>query len=138
MASESNISREKFPIRSSVRIKSAEQLATCRPNGGLHYPSSAEQLEYGGRTDTVRAIRFSDGSARYSTDDRLRNGDLFTNVPIGAGVLYLLKTAPGIWHEELLESDMDGYSPLLPHIREGLKAIESSGHGDLAYYPCQA
>ena len=138
MDSESNLGREKFPIGSSVRIKSAEQLDNLKRDGGLRYPPSTEQIGYGGRTDTVRAIRFSDGGGRYFTDDIPSTGDLFGSVSIAVGVLYLLKTAPGIWHEELLESHMAEYSPLLPHIRESLKAIEASGDGDLVYYPCQA
>ncbi len=116
MIAEINPHREKFPLGSSVRIKSTGQLENSKRNGGLRYPPSVEQVAYGGKTDTVQAIRFS----------------------AEADVLYELKTAPGKWHEQLLERHMTEYSPLLPHIRESLKSIEPSRDGELVYYPCCA
>src|SRR5579871_147840 len=115
MANESNPHAPKFPLCSSVRIKSAGQLEAYSLSGKLRYPPSGEQVACGGKTDSVRAIRFS----------------------IRGDALYELETAPGMWHEELLEWRMD-YSPLPPYIREALNSIEPSQDGGLVYYPCRA
>jgi hypothetical protein len=71
-------------------------------------------MAYGGETDSVRRITFS----------------------IRGDVLYELKIAPGMWHEQLLEG-LTTYSPLLPQVREALKSIEPSRDGELVYYPCR-
>jgi hypothetical protein len=115
MAAESNPHRAKFSPGSSVRIKSAGQLEAFSRNGRLRYPPSGKQIAYGGETDSVRRITFS----------------------IRGDVLYDLEIAPGLWHEELLQR-LITYRPLLPHIREALKTIEPSRHGELVYYPCRA
>lgn len=115
MAAENNVHGAKFPLGSSVRIKSTEQLEGFSRSGKLRYPPSGEQLEYGGQTDSVRRLTFS----------------------IRGDVLYELEKAPGMWHEQLLEGRME-YSTLLPHVREALTNIEPSRDGKLVYYPCRA
>jgi len=115
MAAESNPQNAKFPLGSSVRIKSTGQLEAYSHNSRLRYPPSGNQIAYGGGSDSVRRITFS----------------------IRGDVLYELETAPGFWHEELLERRME-YSPLLPHVRDALKSIAPSRDGELVYYPCRA
>ena len=115
MAAESNPHGAKFPLGSSVQIKSTGQLEGFSRNGKLRYPPSGEQMAYGGETDSVRRITFS----------------------IRGEVLYELEKAPGMWHEQLLEGCV-AYSTLLPHVREALKSIEPSRDGELVYYPCRA
>jgi|HubBroStandDraft_3_1064219.scaffolds.fasta_scaffold135644_2 hypothetical protein len=115
MAAESTPHSAKFPLSSSVRIKSTGQLEAFSRNGKLHYPPSGEQMAYGGETDSVRRITFS----------------------IRGDVLYELKKAPGMWHEQLLEGCV-AYSALLPDVREALKNIGPSRDGELVYYPCRA
>src|SRR5215471_7685743 len=115
MAAESNTRSAKLPLASSVRIKSRGQLEAFGHNGTLRYPPSEEQMAHGGETDSIRRITFS----------------------IQGHVLYELKKAPGMWHEQLLDGCMK-YSTLLPHVREALKRIEPSGDGELVYYPCRA
>ncbi len=115
MAAESKHDHAKFPLGSSVRIKSTGQLEAFHRSGKLRYPPSGNQLLYGGETDSVRRITSS------------TRGD----------VLYELEKPPGMWHEQLLELRM-AYSPLLPHVREALKSIEPSRDGELVYHPCQA
>jgi hypothetical protein len=82
METESTPYREKFPVGSSVRIKPAEELEIFKRNWKLHHPLSAEQVAYGGKTDCVLRVSFYHG------------GD----------VVYELKSAPGTWHELLLEA----------------------------------
>jgi hypothetical protein len=108
MAAESDPQNAKFPLGSSVRIKSTGQLEAFSRNGKLRYPPSGKQISYGGETDSVRRITFS----------------------LSGDVLYELEKAPGMWHEQLPEGRM-AYSPLLPHVREALKSIESSRDGEL-------
>ena len=117
MAAENNAHGAKFPLGSSVRIKSTGQLEGFSRSGKLRYPPSGEQMEYGGQTDSVRRITFS----------------------IRGDVLYELEKAPGMWHEQLLllEERME-YSTLLPHVQEALTSIEPSRDGELVYYPCRA
>ena len=115
MAAETNAHGAKFPLGSSVRIKSTGQLEAFSRNGKLRYPPSGKQMEYGGQTDSVRRITFS----------------------IRGDVLYELEKAPGMWYEQLLEGRM-AHSTLLPHIREALTGIEPSRDGELVYYPCRA
>jgi hypothetical protein len=115
MAAENNAHGAKFPLKSSVRIKSTGQLEGFSRSGKLRYPPSGEQMEHGGQTDSVRRITFS----------------------IRGDVLYELEKAPGMWHEQLLEGRM-AYSTLLPHVREALTSIEPSRDGELVYYPCRA
>ncbi|HTS34236.1 MAG TPA: hypothetical protein VMH04_01115 [Candidatus Solibacter sp.] len=114
MAAENNPYRAKFPIGATVRVKSAGQLEAFARSGRLRHPPSGNQIACGGKTDSVRRITFS----------------------AGAGVLYELQTAPGWWHEDLLEKRV-AYSPLLPHVQEALKSIEPSRDGELLYYPCR-
>ena len=83
MDSESTPYREKFPVGSAVRIKPADELENFKRNWKLHHPLSAEQIAYGGRTDSVLHVSFYHG------------GD----------VLYELKNVPGTWHEQLLDAD---------------------------------
>jgi hypothetical protein len=114
MAADHNPHSAKFPLMSSVRIKSAGQLEAFSRNGTLRYPPSEKQIEYGDQADSIRRITFS----------------------IRGDVLYELEKAPGVWHEQLLEG-MVAYSPLLPHVREALKSIEPSRDGELVHYPCR-
>jgi hypothetical protein len=72
---------EKFPVGSPVRIKSQEELEEFKRNWKLHHPLLAEQIAFGGQTDSVAHVSFYHG------------GD----------VLYELKIAPGTWHEQLLD-----------------------------------
>jgi hypothetical protein len=81
METESKPYREKFPVGSSVRIKPPEKLEVFKRDWKLHHPLSAAQIAYGGRTDSVLRVSFYHG------------GD----------VLYELESAPGTWHEQLLE-----------------------------------
>jgi len=104
----------KFPLGSPVRIKSTGQLEAFRHNTRLRYPPEAEQVAFGGKTDSVRRIISS----------------------VRGDVLYELEMAPGMWHEELLERRIT-YSTLLPHVREALKNIEPSRDGELVYHPCR-
>jgi hypothetical protein len=115
MAAENNAHGAKFPLGSSVRIKSTGQLEAFSRNGKLRYPPSGKQIAYGGETDSVRRITFS----------------------VRGDVLYELEIAPGLWHEQLLDGRM-AYSTLLPHVREALTSIEPSRDGELVYYPCRA
>jgi hypothetical protein len=115
MTADFNPQSAKFPIGSSVRIKSSGTLrAFCLPDR-LHFPPLEEQTAYGGQIDSVCHITFS----------------------VRGDVIYELETAPGVWQEQLLEKHV-AYSPLLPHVREALKGIEPSQDGDLVYYPCRA
>jgi hypothetical protein len=82
METESFLYREKFPVGSKVRIKDAAQLEEFKRTWKLHHPISSEQIACGGRLDSVVSVGFYHG------------GD----------VLYQLQSAPGTWHEELLES----------------------------------
>jgi len=115
MAADGDPHSANFPLMSSVRIKSAGQLEAFSRNSTLRYPPSGKQIDYGGQTDSIRRITFS----------------------VKGEVLYELEKAPGIWHEQLLESFV-AYSPLPPHVREALKSIEPSRDGELVYYPCRA
>jgi hypothetical protein len=81
MAAESKPYHERFPVGSSVRIKSLKELENFKRDWKLHHPLSVEQVAYGGRTDSVLRVSFYHG------------GD----------VLYELQNAPGTWHEQLLE-----------------------------------
>src|SRR5215472_16999061 len=115
MAAESNPHTAKFPLGSSVRIKSTGQLEAFRRNGKLRFPPSENQVAHGGESDAVRRITSS----------------------VRGDVLYELEMAPGLWHEELLQK-LITYSPLLPHIGAALRSIEPSRDGELVYYPCRA
>lgn len=81
MAMENNPYREKFPIGSNVRIKDAAHLEAFKRTWKLHDPITSKQISYGSRLDRVVQVSFHNG------------GD----------VMYQLKSAPGTWHEELLE-----------------------------------
>jgi hypothetical protein len=81
MDAESKPYHERFPVGSSVRIKSLKELENFKRDWKLHHPLSVEQVAYTGRTDSVLRVSFYHG------------GD----------VLYDLQTAPGPWHEQLLE-----------------------------------
>jgi hypothetical protein len=115
MTVEKNPQNAKFPIGSSVRVKSSGTLEAFRLNDTLHFPPLEEQVAYGGQIDSVRRI----------------------TVSIRGDVIYELELAPGIWQEQLLQKRLT-YSPLLVHVREALKGIEPSRDGELAYYPCRA
>lgn len=114
MTAERNPQTTKFPIGSSVRIKSTGQLKVFRLPDILRFPPSEMQVGYGGQIDSVRRVTLS----------------------IMGDVLYELELAPGMWHEQLLEKHLT-YSPLLAPIREALKGIEPSHDGELLYYPCR-
>jgi hypothetical protein len=113
MTVEGNPQNAKFPIGSSVRIKSSGTLRAFQLPDRLRFPPSEEQVAYGGQIDSVHRIAFS----------------------IRGDVIYELETAPGKWQEQLLEKRLT-YSPLLAHIRDALKSIEPSRDGELVYYPC--
>jgi hypothetical protein len=74
--------QEKFPVGSNVRIKDRPLLEEFHRTWKYHHPLSTEQIAYGGHSDFIVRVSFYHG------------GD----------VLYNLKTAPGIWHEALLEA----------------------------------
>jgi hypothetical protein len=74
--------QEKFPVGSNVRIRDRPLLEEFHRTWEYHHPLSTEQIAYGGQLDSIVRVSFYHG------------GD----------VLYNLKTAPGIWHEELLEA----------------------------------
>ena len=59
MAAESNFQSAKFPLGSSVRIKSTGQLEAFRLNGRLRFPPSEKQVAHGGESDAVRRITSS-------------------------------------------------------------------------------
>jgi len=115
MTVESDPQNAKFPLGSSIRIKSSGTLGAFRLPDRLRFPPSEEQVACGGQTDSVRRITFS----------------------VKGDVIYELETAPGMWQEQLLEKHLT-YSPLLVHVREALKDIEPSQDGELVYYPCRA
>lgn len=115
MATDSSPQGAKFPISSSVRIKSSGTLRAFRLPDRLHFPPSEEQVAFGGQTDSVRRIILS----------------------VKGDVIYELETAPGMWQEQLLEKHMT-YCPLPDHVQEALKGIEPSGGRELLYYPCRA
>jgi hypothetical protein len=115
MTVEENPHSAKFPIGSSVRIKSSGTLRAFRLPDRLRFPPSEEQVACGGQIDSVRRITFS----------------------VKGDVIYELETAPGVWQEQLLEKQIT-YSPLLAHVRETLKCIEPSRSGGLVYFPCCA
>lgn len=73
---------ELFPVGSSVKVGSLEQLEEFRRIWKYHNPLLAEQLRFAGRNATVRKVGFYHG------------GD----------VLYWLDDTPGTWHEECLSS----------------------------------
>jgi hypothetical protein len=77
MASES-----RFTVRAKVRIASVDRLQAFRRDWKYHHPLAADQVPFGGTIDIVKSVGFYHG------------GD----------VIYVLERAPGIWHEELLES----------------------------------
>jgi hypothetical protein len=115
MTADFNPQSARFPIGSSVRIKSSGTLRAFRLPDRLRFPPSEEQIEFGGHTDSVRRITFS----------------------VKGDVIYELETAPGMWQEQLLVKHIT-YSPLLAHVRETLNGIEPSRDGELVYYPCRA
>jgi hypothetical protein len=75
--------REKFPIGTVVRIAPLEQLQAFKRDWKYHHPLQDEQLQFAGTANRVRTVGFYHG------------GD----------VIYHLETAPGTWHEGVLDSD---------------------------------
>ena len=73
---------ELFPVGSTVKIGSREQLEEFQRTWKYHHPLLAEQLRYAGRDASVRKVGFYHG------------GD----------VLYELDEIPGMWHEQCLSS----------------------------------
>jgi hypothetical protein len=82
MATEGSPYREKFPLGSNVRIKDGALLEEFKRTWKLHHPISSKQIACGGRLDRVAQVFFYQG------------GD----------AIYQLKSAPGMWREELLET----------------------------------
>ena len=72
--------KELFPVGSTIKIASREQLEEFQRTWKYHHPLLAEQLRYAGRDATVREVGFYHG------------GD----------VLYGLDEIPGTWHEQCL------------------------------------
>ena len=75
--------QEKFPIGTLVRIAPLERLQAFKHEWKYHHPLQDEQLHFAGTIDKVRTVGFYHG------------GD----------VIYQLETAPGTWHEGVLESN---------------------------------
>lgn len=73
---------ELFPVGSTVKIQSRQQLEEFQRTWEYHHPLLEEQLPYAGRDATVRTVGFYHG------------GD----------VLYELDDIPGTWHERCLSS----------------------------------
>jgi hypothetical protein len=74
---------EKYSIGAKVRIASLERLEAFKRDWKFHHPLHVEQLQFAGTTDAVKTVGFYHG------------GD----------VIYELQQAPGIWHEQLLDSN---------------------------------
>jgi hypothetical protein len=74
---------EQYQVGAKVRIVSLERLEAFQREWKFHHPLQAEQLRFAGTTDTVKRVYFYHG------------GD----------VIYELRDAPGIWHEQLLGSN---------------------------------
>ena len=72
--------KEQFPKGSRVSIAPRARLEDFRSTWHFHHPLAPEQLPFAGREATVQEVMFYHG------------GD----------VLYILKDAPGIWHEACL------------------------------------
>ena len=72
--------QEKYPGGAKVRIVSLDRLEAFKRDWKFHHPLNGEQLPFAGTSDTVKTVGFYHG------------GD----------VIYELRQAPGIWHEELL------------------------------------
>jgi len=77
-----------FPVGTRVRIASRARLEQHRSEWKYHHKLQPEQLGYGDSTATVKDVSFYHG------------GDQ----------LYVLEDLPGIWHEELLESEPEARS----------------------------
>jgi hypothetical protein len=77
--------RANHAVGARVRIAPLERLSSFRREGGwrFHHPVQDDQLPFAGLLDTVKDIGYYHG------------GD----------VLYTLEHAPGIWHEELVDSN---------------------------------
>jgi hypothetical protein len=75
--------QEKFPIGTIVRIAPLARLQEFKRDWKYHHPLQGEQLQFAGTTDRVRTVGFYHG------------GD----------IIYQLESAPGTWHEAVLESD---------------------------------
>jgi hypothetical protein len=72
--------KEDFPVGSKVRIAEAWQLQDFQQNWKYHHKLEPEQLGHAGAVVEVEAVSFYHG------------GD----------VLYRLRGAPGVWHEQCL------------------------------------
>jgi hypothetical protein len=75
--------QEKYPVGSKVKIVSREKLNHFLSTWKYHNKLTSEQLRYASNLVEVQAVNFYHG------------GD----------VLYQLKNAPGIWHEQCLEAE---------------------------------
>jgi hypothetical protein len=75
--------QEKYPTGAAVRIASLERLQAFERDWKFHHPLQREQLRLAGTMDKVSTVAFYHG------------GD----------AIYTLEEAPGIWHEQLLDSN---------------------------------
>jgi hypothetical protein len=71
-----------YPVDSAVRIADRAVLENFATSWRLHNPLETIQLDFAGRATTVKSIGYYHG------------GD----------VLYVLHDAPGVWHEQCLQS----------------------------------
>lgn len=85
MGSKKGLYNEEYLVGSRVRIVSQDELAHFKDAWSKHNPLQEEQLQYGGRTTTVKEVSFYHG------------GD----------ELYVLDGVPGVWHECCLAPTLD-------------------------------
>jgi hypothetical protein len=76
---------EKFPVGTSVRVRSRFALEEFAQSWKFHHPLTAAQLEYADKKAEVAAVGFYHG------------GD----------PLYTFLELPGLWHEQCLEAAID-------------------------------
>lgn len=72
----------KYLVGASVRIASRERLEQFVREWKFHNPLQPDQLRYAEMSDTIASVSYY----------------------FGGDVLYSLQSAPGIWHEHLLDA----------------------------------
>jgi hypothetical protein len=82
MGKTKGVNKEEFGVGSSVRIADRGFLEEFLEAGQYHHDLEPEQLEFAGRTATVKHVEF------------------FT----GGDEIYTLDGIPGVWHEECLSA----------------------------------
>jgi hypothetical protein len=73
--------KAKYPVGTAVRIATADRLSAFKRDWKYHHKLRDAQLAFAGQSDVIKAVSFYHG------------GD----------VLYDLETAPGTWHEAVID-----------------------------------